>query len=246
MTTDPHELAAAYVLDALDPGERRAFEAHLADSEASRAEVHDLREVAAALATTVEADPPPALRDRVLAQLADTPQLPPLAPTAGAPEAPAPVVDLSEARRRRWGGLPVAVAAAAAVVALLVGIGVGRSLEGTTGPGSEVAAVLGAPDAAVSRLDGATGEVRLVWSPDRDQVAVFAPDLADPGAGSTYALWAVGEDGLRPAGTFDPTGSGEATVLDVGAVDPDEWGVTIEPEGGSRRPTGEILYTGTA
>jgi anti-sigma-K factor RskA len=66
---DPfREATGMYVLGALGAEERRAFEAHLPECEACATEVRSLRAVTGALPYAVPyADPPPALRGRVLA-----------------------------------------------------------------------------------------------------------------------------------------------------------------------------------
>ena len=46
---DVHRLAAAYALDALDPGERNRFEAHIGNCSDCRADVVGFRETAAQL-----------------------------------------------------------------------------------------------------------------------------------------------------------------------------------------------------
>jgi anti-sigma factor RsiW len=117
-----HDLAAAYALDALDPGERAEYEVHLAGCEQCRREVADLRDTAALLAETVAEEPPPGLRDRVLAQVASTPQVP-IRPTAlrpslaGPPPAAAPSPPAPPPSRALTAWL------AAAVVALVLGAG---------------------------------------------------------------------------------------------------------------------------
>ena len=64
-----HDLTAAYALDALDPDEARAYEAHLAHCERCREELASLSEAATALAYAPEAPtPPPELRARILQQ----------------------------------------------------------------------------------------------------------------------------------------------------------------------------------
>ena len=99
-----HELTAAYALDALEEGEREAFEAHLAECERFRDEVAALSSVAAALAHAVEpVSPPPALRGRILdAARAERPNVVPLRP--------------------RWLSPVSAVAAVAACAAVGLGI----------------------------------------------------------------------------------------------------------------------------
>ncbi|MGW4930124.1 anti-sigma factor [Agromyces sp. NPDC004153] len=68
-------LAAAYALDALDADERADFERALDHSPELRAEVDAFRDSAAHLAEEVEpVAPPPSLRDRLMAEVASTPQ----------------------------------------------------------------------------------------------------------------------------------------------------------------------------
>lgn len=73
---DPHSLAAPYALDALDPGERRRFEKHLAGCGRCTAEVRELAEDAVRLAWSAAVPAPAALRERVLAAVRTTPQEP--------------------------------------------------------------------------------------------------------------------------------------------------------------------------
>ena len=63
-----HDLTAAYVLDALEPDEARAFERHAAGCPVCRRELDKLAPLAAVLALAAPpAAPPPELRARVLA-----------------------------------------------------------------------------------------------------------------------------------------------------------------------------------
>ena len=68
MTNDDlHELTAAYALDALDGEERKAYEAHLRDCAACRAELASLARTVGALAFASEGPPPPGdLRSRIV------------------------------------------------------------------------------------------------------------------------------------------------------------------------------------
>jgi anti-sigma factor RsiW len=72
-----HELGAAYALDALDPAERSAYEAHFADCSICRTEVDEHRETASTLAALTATAPPAGLRAQVIEQLATTRQLSP-------------------------------------------------------------------------------------------------------------------------------------------------------------------------
>lgn len=229
---DLHHLAGAYALDALDAEERRAFEAHYPTCEICKSEVHDFRAIGSVLAEAVETAPGAELKSRVLAEVLQTRQVSPILPEG--------VVDLAERRRRR-ASRPVILAAAAA--AIVVVFGLVSILRDSSPTPAEI--VLAAPDAVVTTLEGETGSLRVVWSDELDQVAIFGSDLADPGDGMAYALWFVEADGVTPATLFDSDGDDMVRFADdVADIDPTAWGVTIEPDTGSPQPTGEILYLG--
>jgi anti-sigma-K factor RskA len=65
-----HALAGAYALDALEPAERARYERHLRGCAACRADVRGFAATAAALGLAAAATPPPALKGRVLADVA--------------------------------------------------------------------------------------------------------------------------------------------------------------------------------
>jgi anti-sigma-K factor RskA len=106
---DPHDLTAAYALDALDPDEAAAYERHLGQCEECRVQLAELTETAASLAFGSVAPAPPA---RLRASILD----------AAAAER-SNVVPLL---RRRWVARGLAVAAAAAAC-IVVGLAVSLS-----------------------------------------------------------------------------------------------------------------------
>lgn len=239
--SDLHHLAAAYSLDALDGDERRAFEAHYPSCEICSREVIEFRETAAVLANETALPPPVALKSAIMAEVAATRQLPPVVADQ------VTTITGRRDRRREWGRTVVATAAAVvlAVVGTVAVIGLTAGLGGSGT--DEVGDLLAAPDAAVASLEGEGGVLRVVWSPSRDQVAVVGDGVAGAGPGRTYALWFLGPDGAAPAGLFRPDSGGIVrTVLTVADADPDAWGVTIEPDGGSPQPTTEVLFSGPA
>ena len=111
---DPHELTAAYALDALDPEEAAAYERHLSQCEECREQLAELNETAAALAFgAVAPEPPKRLRTSILdAAAAERSNVVPLL-------------------RRRWVARGLAVAAAA-VACIVVGLAVSLSQTSTT------------------------------------------------------------------------------------------------------------------
>ncbi len=232
MTADLHHLAAAYALDALDEPERADFEAHYPSCEICRSEVDEYRATAAQLATAT-ARPQPQVRDRVMAEVARTSQL--------SPRASESVVPLAARRPRPWTATLVgAVAAAAMLLAGFVGFQLGDDGGGET---RDLAALLSSPDVVVDRLVGDDGgSISVAWSDQQRRVAVVGSSLGDPGEGRVYALWLLDAGGATPSLLFQPDDDGGVEQLGELPGDPAGWGVTIEPEGGSPQPTGEILY----
>ncbi|MFB7586980.1 anti-sigma factor domain-containing protein [Streptomyces sp. NPDC056169] len=239
-TVDPHMLTGAYALDALDPEERGAVRLHLAGCPSCAQEVEEFSETVARLGLAVAASPTASLRAGVMERIATVRQEPP--PTTSPVRAP---------RGRRglqlWSRWALAACLAGAVA--LGGVAVRQyeragearqETERARAANDAVAEVLAAPDARVStsRLGGgAVGTVVVSASLDR---AVFAASgMAPPPAGKVYQLWYDDGGTMRPAGLMDPGATAEATLLDGPVDGAAGMGVTVEPAGGSPRPTSD-------
>lgn len=232
-----HALSGAYAVDALDPAEKAQFEEHLAACATCRAEVASLREATALLPETMATEPPAALRERVLAQIATVRPLPPETPAT----APSEVVALRP-RRRPW----TLLAAAAAVVAVVGGGSV--VWEQVSGPGqhetqlSAVDRVLQAADAKRVNVT-LPGGVRasVVRSVAEGKAVLVTRNMPPAPSGRIYELWLQTPGGaMVPAGTM--TDGGNRTVLLHGdATSATGAGITVEPKGGSESPTSEPI-----
>jgi anti-sigma factor RsiW len=214
-----HELTAAYALDALDPEDVRAYEAHLARCERCRDELAALAEAAGALALATDAPaPPPELRVRVLQQVQrERPNVVPLRP--------------------RW----LAPVAAAAAVAACVAIGLGiwaASLsnkldrrDAELARQQRVAAILASPDART--ISFARGTLVVAKS---GNAALVVHNLDAPQRGKTYEAWISAGGAPKPAGTFD--GGDVVAVPLEGLLEPGASVlVTEERSGGVDMPT---------
>jgi anti-sigma factor RsiW len=231
MNDDIHALSGSYAVDALDPEERELFERHLAECPACRDEVASLRAAATRLSAIVETEPPAALRASVLRQISTVRPLPPLRP-----EVPTRVAGPARLRRHPW--LLSAVAAALVAVAAL---GIWRAVD-TSPPPTVAERVLEAPDA--SRVahrfpGGATATV--VRSKQVGRAVLITSNMPAPPAGKVYQLWLEDRAGtMQPAGLM--SGSGDKIVtLNGDAREASAAGITVEPVGGSRRPTSQPL-----
>src|SRR5579859_1681661 len=75
---DLHTLTGAYALDAMDSASETArFSRHLTRCQSCASEVRGFREVATAMAFAATTEPPAEMRERVMAAVARTRQLPP-------------------------------------------------------------------------------------------------------------------------------------------------------------------------
>ncbi|MET8580980.1 anti-sigma factor [Streptomyces collinus] len=240
-TADPHLLTGAYALHALPDDERADFEHHLAGCESCAVEVAEFHATAARLASAASEPVRAALRGQVLRRVTGVRQVPPgrVAP---------PQAGRSVPRGRgpaRW-----ALAACVAAAAVFGGTAAWQYERAQDARqraalaerhADEVAGVLGAPDAATrsARMAGGTGT--LVVSAGRDRAVFVASGMAAPPEGKVYQLWFADGGRMRPAGLLG-TGRAGQTVLMRGRVDGASGvGVTVEPAGGSRRPTTKPL-----
>lgn len=229
MSADRHTLVGPYVLDALPPGEREEFEAHLAQCPECQAEAAELRETAAHLARSAALPPPPDLRQRVLAEAARTRQVPPRGRLA------------ATATRRRW----VAGLVAAAAVLVVVALGtVTVQAQRRADRAEQLTAIVADPGAHSVDLDGEEGTLRLVVSPDHGASVLVARGLPAPPEGKVYALWYQRDGHMVPAGLFHPDDDG-AVRTRVDGIPTDVVGVTVEPDGGSDEPTLPIVAQGS-
>jgi anti-sigma factor RsiW len=234
MRDDLHVLTGSYVLDAVSDGEREEFERHLQACPSCDAEVRGLRETAARLALARAVTPPVRMEQRVLAATYQTRQLPPLA-------ADLPLERYRTARERRRAAWPrrLAVAAAAASVAAAVTLGVAQlstqhQLDTARASGAAIARVVTAPDARVATArTRAGGSVTVVTSAGLRESVVSATGMAALPAGRVYQAWV-----MSPAGDARSAGLLAGTQLLASAVTSgDRIGITVEPAGGTTKPT---------
>jgi anti-sigma-K factor RskA len=225
-----HELSAAYALDALDPAERDAYEEHLARCAECREAVAAFQDVAADLAYEADAPPPPpALRERILAE----------ARTDGSNVVAFP--------RRRWLAPVAAAAAVAAGVAALAlsfwAADLSQQLDDERASlhlSEEAVAMLADPDARRIPLDGAEG--MLVVDEESGEGWLVMRGLESAPSEKTYEAWVIEDGEAVPAGLF--AGGGVSTVVSLAA--PVSEGavvaVTLEAAGGVEQPTQDPLF----
>ena len=251
---EPHTLAGAYAMDAISSEDRARFERHLARCAECAQEIASLREATARLATATAQTPPPGLKERVMAAAATTRQRFPV--TAAVPARSAWGKD-ARIRTRAWfhslawrGRLVVAAGAVATVAvlgaAVVFGISNGtmrQQLSQAQASSQQVAAVLTARDATM--MTGTVrggGTVTIVMSHSMHALVFTAAGLHALPASRGYELWLIGSDGDRPVGMF-PQASDHMVgpVIASGLRSGDHLALTVEPAGGTSRPTSPMM-----
>ncbi|ONI69427.1 hypothetical protein BWI15_22875 [Kribbella sp. ALI-6-A] len=231
-TPDVHMLTGPYVLNALPEDERIGFEAHLADCSSCSAEVAELREAATKLGTAVAVPPPPALKARVLAEIATTRQLPPLVRD---PE-PRPVDELAQRRYSRRSVFGLAAAALAVAGAGGIAVDQYRDNQRTERQNEQLAALLSQPDAKTARGEVAGGgQATVVMSAGQDRAIVLLHGLAKLPDGKTYQLWLQDRsEAMHSAGIAGPD---DTKLIQGGITDKIALGITVENTPGVPAPT---------
>lgn len=237
MDPEVHTLTGAYVCHALEPAEREAFERHLAQCPACTAEVAELRETAALLASAAAETPPPRLKSAVEARIAVTRQIPPLVdhgPAARAAGARPP--------RRRWfAALGWGLAAGLAVAVAVLGVRVNdqqHQIDQAGQRNTAITALLSAPDTRADSAGVTTGGIGTVLvSRSLDEAAITVNGLAQLPPGHAYQLWMMGPSGARSGGLLPPGTQASDSILAHGLGDARTIGLTVEPAGGSAQPT---------
>lgn len=271
---DVEDLAASFVLGALEPAEADAVRRHLAGCPEAHAEVAELGSVVPALFESVDlVEPPSTLRERILAAAAaerapaiDTqanPGAQPVAPAAPPRETGSPRVPRPAPARGRWAiplSRPVWAAAAIAAAIALVALGAWNiqlrdDIAGLTAYRNGVVQVLeraalpGAQLAVLAPSEGAAGPSGLAAIAADGSVALVMRDLPPTSGTEVYEAWLIAGDGVPvPIGGFRVGADGSAAFATAHAFLGADVTValTLEPTPNATTPTVPIIASGQA
>ncbi|MEA2626771.1 MAG: hypothetical protein QOD06_2816 [Candidatus Binatota bacterium] len=238
---DELALAALGLLDAADAS---AVGDHVAGCGECSRELAALRETAAALTwVAAPAEPPSAMRERLLAA----------ARSSSPPPGRAEVAKLR--RRPRTGTFAGGLAIAAAVAGLvLVDLRLSNRLvevESELSRVRERSDFLSSPEVATSPLAGTSSAPsargKVVLHRDSGRTMLICSSLPQAPDGKAYQLWFVGEGHPYPGPVFRPDPRGRVVLDD--RVPPESraatrFAVTLEPARGTAAPTGETILAG--
>jgi anti-sigma-K factor RskA len=233
------DMLPAYALGALDADERRAVEDGLTRYPDLRAELAKLTSVAHGLgASAPQRTPPAALKAQLLAQAA------PNATPTTRPSWWQRFIDAlsNSSLTPKLAVAALLLSAAFVIVQVLTQLPQGmaqltaqRQLQQIAATGSETVQLNGTQNAP-----GAVATIR--FNPDDKIGALSVNNLARLSADQSYQLWLVNAEGKRWSGAvFNTAQSGDSLVLvncptPMGTIV--RFGVSIEPAGGSKAPTG--------
>ena len=230
------DLKDAFVLGALPESERREFEEYLIEHPERQAEIDDLSTVAGLLALSPdEQEPPPELR-RSIMDLVEA-------------EAGRPRVESWSWLARMQEFLGVRGLALGAAAMLVIGLfswnmilqSEIRDMQG------QIQSRQSAQDSQTVALEGsgaARGAQAELVVLEGDQAVLVAEDMPPPPEGKTFQIWVIESDVPKPSGLFEPADKDRvAAVVEKPLEGADAVAVTVEPEGGSAKPTTEPMLT---
>jgi anti-sigma-K factor RskA len=227
----------SYVLGALPEEERLEFERYLMAHPDLQAEVEDLGTVAGLLAFSPrEQEPPPELRHRIMATVEA--------------EAAHPHTSRRSWLAGLWEAVGVRDLALAAAAVLVIGLfswsmllqGEVRDLQGrvqnlqSQPQGPQMIALGGR-----GTKQGARAELVTL---EGDRAVLVAENMPPVPEGKTYQIWVIKGDTPQPSGLFEPRGNAIAAVVENPVEGADTVAVTVEPEGGSKKPTTNPMLVG--
>ena len=241
------DLKDAYALGALPEEERLEFEQYVVAHPDLQVEIAELSTIAGLLAfSPQEQEPSSELRRRIM----DTVEAEAVHP---------PEVVHPRASRRSWlAGLWEAVGprdlALAAAAMLVVGLfswsmllqGEVQDLQGRVqslqsqpqdqSQGPQMIALGGA-----GTEQGVRAELVILKD---DRAVLVAENMPPAPEGKTYQIWVIKGDTPQPSGLFEPKGDSIAAVVENPVEGANAVAVTVEPEGGSKKPTTDPMLVG--
>jgi anti-sigma-K factor RskA len=245
------QLAAGYVLGALEPDDEHVFQRHLGGCSQCEANVRDLEEVVGTLAYAAPpVDPPETLWASIQREIR--------------PEQrrvqPQPQPQPRTVRPRRWAPLVARLAAAAAIVAVAALSVWNLNLrDENAGYRDRVAALeqatrlLNERDTAKVTLEGSAAEAQatVLAAEAQDRGVLVVENLPPLQRGKVYELWGIPDRGTgRPqkAVVFIPLEQGPQTLEFQMPIERDTvFAITEEPgPDGSEQPTTQPILSGEA
>jgi anti-sigma-K factor RskA len=233
------ELKEPYVLGALADDERREFERYLEAHPERQAEVDELATLANLLAfSPQQREPSPELRRKIMEVV-----------EAEAEPRRVRRRSVFASIREYLDARSLALGAAAMIVIGLLSWNVllQEQVQDLTGQVEEARTERQVQETQTIRLEGAWAEQGAsaeVAAIDENRVILVAEDMPSVPEDRTCQIWVIHDDVPTPSGLFDPDGNMTATAITNSIEKADAIAVTVEPAGGSPKPTTDpVLIT---
>ncbi len=228
------DLKDAYALGALPDNERATVEAYLALHPERQAEIDDMVGIAGLLALAPPEQEPPADLRRRLMQVVESEAVQPRA---------------AESPTSSWfgwlGGFRnVALGAAAVLVVGLLSWNVllQEDVHDLRGQVEEARSANEAQQTREIALDGTWAEQGAraeVTALKDDRAILVVEDMPSMPEDRTGQVWVIHDDKPLPSGLLEPSGNMAATAITTPLSEADAIAVTVEPAGGSDKPTSD-------
>jgi anti-sigma-K factor RskA len=264
---EEREMLAAHALGALDQGEARRVEEHLASCDECRMEMEEWRATASTLAYTARpAEPSPQLRSRILAAVREdgAQHAPKVSPEPKEQATSSNVIEMPRRARSRAQTF-AAIAASIAILTLAAALIVTwlrlnetrkemakyetavEVLAKQVAEEREARELLTSPQSQNAQLAGTNmapaARAQLVFDRRTGHAMLFAYNLPPVPAGKAYQLWFISNGKVMPGKVFTPDTNGRAMIneeVPVSNLDAAPvFAVTLEPSTGVRVATGE-------
>jgi anti-sigma-K factor RskA len=249
------ELPSIYALGTLDGEELREFEEHLKSGCAICEQT--LKETEMILSLMPYSLPPvqpsPELKERLLKKIKASKKM--------AESSYEPI--FWERLQPAWFKLAGAVALALLVLLFISNLflidrlreqraEVNRLKEQVTGQ-NEVMEFLQNPNTVVVSLvnlqPGSKAHARVLWDKRKNKALFYGLSLPPTPLEKTYQLWVIADNTPVSAGVFKVDEKGNCSMMVEALPEPDKvqkFAVTLEPEGGMPKPTGDMYLVGTS
>jgi len=231
---DYKEMIPAHALAALDAGDERALNEHLAGCAECRRDMAEWEETAAKLALSAKPmEPSPQVREKILNKIR-------------AEKSPSKVLPFPSPRRTIWGAIAAVLLFGALLVSVIVLWQQNRELRRQ----NQFAELLTAPGSRIAELSGtneAPGSTAKLAYDKNGRAFLIANGLPQAPEGKEYQLWYIVDNKPLPGKTFATDNSGHGRLEDQvpeAARQSAIFAITLEPAGGVRTPTGAIYLRG--
>ncbi len=247
------ELLPFYALDALTDEERGLVEAYLVAHPEVRAQLGDMQSAAAALPHGVTpVEPQRRLKDALMARVA-------------VDQRASEQKQASRPREKRWANLFPAFSFAVATVAVLWAVVLNIQLSQLRNDVSALGEALIAQSNSLEQINAQLprtpvsaamtislkgtdiqpqAQGQLIADPNSQSAVLVIVGLAQLEPGRTYQVWLISGGGPQSAGLLTVDANGQAVLLVTSNATISSFnalGISIEPDGGSPQPTGDIV-----